>query len=223
MAYYDPIRQSRRYVSISVLSLYATPLLCGSTSASHGTFPTFTAVLSVHVADPTPAVRQALPLYSLGDSRLPPLIKGVANRDAVSASYIRRAITFRRCIVRFMLRPTRLPCPPDWLRRDEITCSSSRLLKYFVTPAFDVARYRSTLGVRLDGRMGNLPSSGLSPDQLQQLVRLHDKNYWLPFGFWSASVRASPSTSERAICKLPGFRPSQTAFYIQTGFLDAAL
>ena len=161
-------------------TLYATPSLCGSASASHGTFPTFTAVLSVHVADPTPAVRQALPLYSLGDSRLPPLIKGVANRDAVSASYIRRAIPFRRCIVRFMLRPTRLPCPPDWLRRDEVTCSSSRLLKYFVTPAFDVARYRSTLGVRLDGRMGNLPSSGLSPDQLQQLVRLHDKNYWLP-------------------------------------------
>ena len=29
--------------------------------------------------------------------------------------------------------------------------------------------------VRLDGRTGNLPSSGLAPDKLQQLVRLHAK------------------------------------------------
>jgi len=43
-----------------------------------------------------------------------------------------------------------------------------------VTPAFGVVRRRATLGIKLDGRTGNLPSSGLSPDQSQQLVRLHD-------------------------------------------------
>jgi hypothetical protein len=53
------------------ITLYSTPSLCGSASASHGTFPTFTAALSMHVADPTPAVHRVLPLYSLGDSRLP--------------------------------------------------------------------------------------------------------------------------------------------------------
>jgi hypothetical protein len=83
-------------------------------------------------------------------------------------------IRFRGCIVRFMLRPARLPCPPDWQRRDEVTCASPRLLRYIVTPAFDAARCRTALGVRLDGRTGNLPPSGLSPDKSEQLVRLHD-------------------------------------------------
>jgi hypothetical protein len=39
-----------------------------------------------------------------------------------------------------------------------------RLLRYRVTPAFGTGRRRAVLGVRLDGRTGNLPSSGLSPD-----------------------------------------------------------
>ena len=33
--------------------------------------------------------------------------------------------------------------------------------------AFSGARYRTTLGIRLDGQTGNLPSSGLEPDQLR--------------------------------------------------------
>ena len=36
-----------------------------------------------------------------------------------------------------------------------------------VAPAFDAVRYRTALGVRLDGRTGNLPLSGLSPDKSQ--------------------------------------------------------
>ena len=39
-----------------------------------------------------------------------------------------------------------------------------RLLRYRVTPAFGTDRRRTMLGVRLDGRTGNLPSSGLAPD-----------------------------------------------------------
>ena len=55
--------------------LYAAPSLCGSASATRGTFPTFASVLSVHVADPTPAARRALPLYAHVDFRLPLTIK----------------------------------------------------------------------------------------------------------------------------------------------------
>src|SRR5207244_8905474 len=92
----------------------------------------------------------------------------------VSASYHRRGSPFRGCIVYFMLRPAGLLSPPDWLRRDEVIGASPRLLRYIVTPASGVVRHRTTLGVKLDGRTGNLPSSGLSPDKSQQLVRLHN-------------------------------------------------
>ena len=40
-----------------------------------------------------------------------------------------------------------------------------RLLRHRVTPAFHGVRRRAPLGVRLEGRTGNLPSSGLAPDQ----------------------------------------------------------
>ena len=70
--------------------LYAAPSLCGSAKATRGTFPTFAAVLSVHVADPTPVAHRVLPLYSHGDSRLPQPIIGVATTKPVSASNVRR-------------------------------------------------------------------------------------------------------------------------------------
>ena len=131
------MRQSRRHAAISrPCRLYAAPSLCGSASATRGTFPTFAAVLSMHVADPTPVGRRALPLYSHGNSRLPRTITESPPARPVSASNVRRGILFRGCIVRFMLRPARLPSPPDWLRRDEVTCASPRLLRCIVTPAF---------------------------------------------------------------------------------------
>jgi len=56
IAYYDPIRQSRRHAVLSRSGrLYTAPSLCGSAEAAHETFPTFTAVLSTRAADPTPA------------------------------------------------------------------------------------------------------------------------------------------------------------------------
>ena len=71
----------------SLLLIYAAPSLCGSAAATHETFPTFTAVLSTHAADPTPVVPRAFPLCShvvpgflgLSSSRLP--------TKPVSASY----------------------------------------------------------------------------------------------------------------------------------------
>jgi hypothetical protein len=84
-------------------------------------------------------------------------------------------LLFRRGIVRVMLRPVCLPSPPDWLRPAWSHVCSTEPSENCVTPAFDAVRCRAALGVRLDGRTGNLPSSGLTPDQLRQLVRLHDK------------------------------------------------
>ena len=55
IAYYDPIRQSRGHAATSRQSrLYATPSLCGSASATRGTFPTSAAGLSARAAVPTP-------------------------------------------------------------------------------------------------------------------------------------------------------------------------
>ena len=42
--------------------------------------------------------------------------------------------------------------------------AASRLLRYRVPPAFGPGRHRPGQGGRLDGRTGNLPSSGLPPD-----------------------------------------------------------
>lgn len=55
VAYYDPIRQSRRHAATSrPCRLYAAPSLCGSASATRETFPTFPAVLSVRAVDLAP-------------------------------------------------------------------------------------------------------------------------------------------------------------------------
>ena len=56
-------------------------------------------------------------------------------------------------------------CPALLAGYDAVqVCPAPRLLRYRVTPAFGTVRRRAVLGVRLDGRTGNLPSSGLSPD-----------------------------------------------------------
>ncbi len=74
-------------------------------------------------------------------------------------------LVFRRGIVRVMLRPVCLPSSPDWLRPAWSHVRSTELSENCVTPALDAVRCRAALGVRLNGRTGNLPSSGLAPDQ----------------------------------------------------------
>lgn len=144
-AYYDPIRQSRRHAAISRhCRLYATPSLCGSAEATHETFPTFTTMLSTRAVDPTPVVRSPSPLSSNCDARLPPRNTESPPQLPASASNPWRGSCFRRCIVRFMLRPACLPSPPDWLRRSEVTCSSLRHLRTLSPPllTLPVARQR---------------------------------------------------------------------------------
>ena len=73
IAYSDPIRQSREHVATSrPRRLYATPSLCGSASATRGTFPTFTAVLSRRAVDHTPVGPRCCPVARAHlDARLP--------------------------------------------------------------------------------------------------------------------------------------------------------
>jgi hypothetical protein len=177
VAYYDPIRQSRRHAMTSRLGrLYTAPSLCGHASATRETFPTFTAVLSTRAIDPTPAGSRDLShCVAVRDARLP---RSLSESPPASLRLCQQYSTdsaFRRCIVRPSLRPVCLPSPPGWLPPDGVTCAPPGFLRTFVTPAFRAGRRRPVLGVRLDGRTGNLPSSGLAPDKSQQLVRLHPR------------------------------------------------
>jgi len=172
IAYYDPIRQSRGHAVTSRTGrLYTAPSLCGSAEATRETFPPFTAVLSTRAIDPTPVGPKRHPVVFA--PRCQANLEFLPSRHPqlpVSASNARRGSPFRCCIVRFMLRLACLPGPPGWLRQSEITCFSLRLLRYRVVPACDATCRQLALGIWLDGRTGNLPSSGLSPDQSQQLV-----------------------------------------------------
>jgi hypothetical protein len=72
-------------------------------------------------------VRRSIPGFlALSPSRHP--------RKPASASNARRGVLFRCGIVRVMLRPVCLPCPPDWLRRDAVTCAASHLLRTLSLP-----------------------------------------------------------------------------------------
>ena len=71
----------------SRLAAYTQRLRCaGAPRRPAGPSLLSRAVLSVHAADPTPAVRRALPLSSHDDSRRPRLINRVATHHTVSAS-----------------------------------------------------------------------------------------------------------------------------------------
>jgi hypothetical protein len=167
IAYSDPIRQSREHAAPSRPGrLYAAPSLCGSASATRGTFPTFTAVLSRRAVDYTPVGPRCCPVaLAHPDARLPRFVPESPPTKARLCQQYPAGNSSRRGIVRFMLRPVCLPRPPDWLRPDGVTCAPPGVLWSSVTPALHAARYRTTLGIRLDGRTGNLPSSGLAPDQ----------------------------------------------------------
>jgi len=175
IAYYSPMRQSRRHAATSRLCAYTQRLRCAGAPRR----PPRPSLLSLPCF---PCMPSTLPRWRIVPSRctrtmLPVFLELLASRlttTPVSASNHRRGSPFRSCVVRLMLRPACLPSPPGWLQRDEVICSSPRLLRYIVTPALNVVRHRATLGIWLDGRTGNLPSSGLSPDKSRQPVRLHN-------------------------------------------------
>ena len=177
IAYYSPMRQSRRHTATSRHRAYTQRLRCAGAPRR----PTRPSLLSLPCF---PYMPSTLPRWLTVSSRctytaIPDFLELLASRlttSPVSASNIRRDSPFRGCIVHFMVRPAGLPSPPGWLRRVEVIGSSPRLLRYIVTPAFNTVRHRATLGIRLDGRTGNLPSPRLSPDKSRQLVRLHNNS-----------------------------------------------
>ena len=137
--------------------------------------PTRPSLLSLSCSPPVPPTlprwgRRHLPLCAGGDTRLPRIISASPPTPPVSASHPRRgspceAASFASCC------GSRV-CPALRAGSDEASAPPSQDR---VTPALSTVRHRAVLGVRLDGRTGNLPSSGLSPDQSRQVVRLHNK------------------------------------------------
>ena len=123
IAYSDPIRQSRKHATTSRPSrLYATPSLCGSASATRGTFPTFAAALSRRAVDHTPVGPRCCPVTPAHpDARLPRFVPESPPTKARLCQQYPAGNTSRRGIVRFMLRPVCLPRPPGWLQPDGVT------------------------------------------------------------------------------------------------------
>ena len=138
IAYCDPIRQSREHAAPSrVVRLYAAPSLCGSASATRGTFPTFAAVLSRRAVDHTPVGPRCCPVARAHPgTRLPRFVPESPPTRARLCQQYPAGSTSRRGIVRFMLRPVYLPRPPDWLRPDDVTCAPPGVLWSSVVPAF---------------------------------------------------------------------------------------
>ena len=149
----------------------AGPRWAGAPEATPETFPTFPAVLSARAVASTPVGSPPPPVVFRRRCQAPADCDRVAPHTSPRLCQQSPTGTrFRRCSVYFMLRPARLPGPPGWLRRGDYSPPPA---EDRVTPALGAVRRRATLGVRLDGRTGNLPSSGLAPDQSRQVVRLH--------------------------------------------------
>ena len=137
----------------------APPSRCGSAEATRETFPPFPGALSVRAADPTPVGPLVAPVVHGQRYQAPSNAERVATHRPASASNPRRGSLSRR--PRSRPAAARAFARPSWLAT---TRHLPRLLRYRVTPAFGPGRHRPVLGVRLDGRTGNLPSSGLAPD-----------------------------------------------------------
>ena len=161
IAYYDPIRPSRRHGAISRgCRLYAPPSLCGSAEATHETFPPFPAVLSLRAADPTPVGSPPPPValgramtgfLALGPSR-PPRSRLCQQSPA--------GCFYRRCIIRFMLRPAGLPRPPGWLRRNGALCAPTPPSEAPCHPRFSRRPSPGTVGSQARGANGKSPLVG---------------------------------------------------------------
>jgi len=110
-------------------------------------------------------VRGPFPLCRDRDARLPrPISESPPTRARLCQQFptgfeISALHRSRHAAARMFARPSGLART----RCNHMSCTSPSEDR--VTPAFDGVRRRAPLGVRLEGRTGNFPSSGLSPDQ----------------------------------------------------------
>jgi hypothetical protein len=112
-------------------------------------------------------VRDPVPLYWDRDTRLPRATTESPPAKPVSASNPRRGMFFGAASFALCCGPHACPALRTGYDERGHLGAHPRLLRLRVTPAFHDGRHRPPLGVRLEGRTGNLPSSGLAPDQSQ--------------------------------------------------------
>ena len=97
--------------------------------------PYFHCPLSRRAVDHAPVGSRGCPVARAPlDAKLPRFVPESPPTSTASASYVRRVVRFRCGIVRVMLRPVCLPCPPDWLPRDAVTCAAPRVLRTLSPP-----------------------------------------------------------------------------------------
>ena len=140
VADYDPIRQSPGHATISRhCRLYVAPSLCGSASATHETFPTFTATLSTRAIDHTPVGPPRHPVAcARRGTRLPRFQNESPPTTSVSASYPRREEHFGAASFALGYGPRVCLALLTGYRTDGITCVPPIPSEDFVTPAFGV-------------------------------------------------------------------------------------
>lgn len=198
----SPPRLLRPHPSVSqargdftiIAGLYAAPSLCGHAEAAHETFPTFTAVLSTRAVDPTPVGPNRPPVTRRPDARLPQLRRKSPPTKCPSLPAILDGETFS-ALHRSRYAAARVFASPSGLATTRCGhVPRTGPAEDFVTLAWAGGCRHLPVRVRLDGRTGNLPSSGLAPDKLQQLVRLHAK----PPSRENEAGRAPPSARPAA-------------------------
>ena len=144
---------------------YTSRLRCAGTPRQP-TRPSLLSLLHCPHVPPTlrRRVRDVVLLHERRDTRLPrrlsesppaqcPSLPAIPDGDGFST--LHRSLY---AAARAFAKPSRLATTKG------ITRDAFGLLRYRVTPAFDAGRHRPALGVRLGGRTGNLPPSGLAPD-----------------------------------------------------------
>ena len=121
LAYYSPMRQSRRHAATSRSCTYTQRLRCAG-APRRPARPSLLLLLCFPYM-PSTLLRWSIVSSRFSHTMLPDFLELLPSRlptAPVSASYHRRDSPFRSCIIRFMLRPACLPSPPDWLRRNEV-------------------------------------------------------------------------------------------------------
>ncbi len=105
-------------------------------------------------------VRGPVPLCWDRDARLPRATTESPPTKPVSASNPRPGMSFRRCIVRVMLRPACLPGPPDWLRREAATSAPTPPSEAPCHPRFSRRPSPAAAGSQARGANGKSPLVG---------------------------------------------------------------
>jgi len=105
-------------------------------------------------------VRGPVPLCWDRDARLPrAMSESPPTRARLCQQYL-AGLSFRRCIVRVLLRPICLPGPPDWLRRNGARCAPTPPSEAPCHPRFSRRPSPGAVGSQARGANGESPLVG---------------------------------------------------------------